>query len=152
MKKFIHRNDIGDFEIPERVEKDGKRYYVTPDGNSYPSITSILSQQENLGLQAWKEKVGEKEAKRISKEAARIESSKIFSKKLMLDNNIPTAYAEFFSDFDKAKEYSEKKGFQNIVIKADGLAAGKGVFLPDSNDEMIEILNDFLRKNKLGES
>jgi len=72
MKKFIHRNDIGDFEIPERVEKDGKRYYVTPDGNSYPSITSILSQQENLGLQAWKEKVGEKEAKRISKEAARI--------------------------------------------------------------------------------
>ena len=87
-----------------------------------------------------------------SKEAARIESSKIFSKKLMLDNNIPTAYAEFFSDFDKAKEYSEKKGFQNIVIKADGLAAGKGVFLPDSNDEMIEILNDLLRKNKLGES
>ena len=72
MKKFIHRNDIGDFEIPERVEKDGKRYYVTPDGNSYPSITSILSQQENPGLQAWKEKVGEKEAKRISKEAARI--------------------------------------------------------------------------------
>ena len=72
MKKFVHRNDIGDFEIPERVEKDGKRYYVTPDGNSYPSITSILSQQENLGLQAWKEKVGEKEAKRISKEAARI--------------------------------------------------------------------------------
>ena len=72
MKKFVHRNDIGDFEIPERVEKDGKRYYVTPDGNSYPSITSILSQQENPGLQAWKEKVGEKEAKRISKEAARI--------------------------------------------------------------------------------
>ena len=87
-----------------------------------------------------------------SKEAARIESSKIFSKKLMLDNNIPTAYAEFFSDFDKAKEYSENKGFQNIVIKADGLAAGKGVFLPDSNDEMIKILNDLLRKNKLGES
>ena len=64
----------------------------------------------------------------------------------MLDNNIPTAYAEFFSDFDNAKEYSEKKGFQNIVIKADGLAAGKGVFLPDSNDEMIEILNDLLKK------
>ena len=34
MKKFVHRNDIGDFEIPERVEKDGKRYYVTPDVNS----------------------------------------------------------------------------------------------------------------------
>ena len=72
MKKFIHRNDIGDFEIPERVEKAGKRYYVTPDGNSYPSITSILAQQENLGLEAWKAKVGEKEAKRISQESARI--------------------------------------------------------------------------------
>ena len=72
MKKFIQRNDIGDFEIPERVEKAGKRYYVTPDGNSYPSITSILAQQENLGLEAWKAKVGEKEAKRISQESARI--------------------------------------------------------------------------------
>ena len=49
-----------------------------------------------------------------SKENARIESSKIFSKKLMLDNNIPTAYAEFFSDFDKAKEYSEKR--ENFII------------------------------------
>ena len=72
MKKFVHRYDVGDFEIPERVEKAGKRYYVTPDGNSYPSITSILAQQENLGLEAWKAKVGEKEAKRISQESARI--------------------------------------------------------------------------------
>ena len=72
MKKFVHRNDVGDFEIPERVEKADKRYYVTPDGNSYPSITSILAQQENLGLEAWKAKVGEKEAKRISQESARI--------------------------------------------------------------------------------
>ena len=69
MKKFIHRNDIGDFEIPKRVEKDGNRYYVTPDGNHYPSITSVLALQENLGLKAWKEKVGEKEAKRISNES-----------------------------------------------------------------------------------
>jgi genome maintenance exonuclease 1 len=75
MKKFIHRDDVGDFEIPDRVEKDGKRYYLTPDGNYYPSITSILSQQENLGLEAWKERVGEKEAKRISKESARIGTS-----------------------------------------------------------------------------
>jgi len=72
MKKFIHRDDVGDFEIPKRIEKDGNRYYVTPDGNSYPSITSILAQQENLGLEAWKAKVGEKEAKRISKESARV--------------------------------------------------------------------------------
>ena len=72
MKKFIHRDDVGDFEVPERVEKDGRRYYVTPDGNHYPSITSILAQQENLGLEVWKAKVGEKEAKRISQESTRI--------------------------------------------------------------------------------
>ena len=75
MKNFIHRNDVGDFEIPERVEKNGIRYYATPDGNHYPSITSVLSQQENLGLKAWKEKVGEKEAKRISQESAHIGTS-----------------------------------------------------------------------------
>ena len=72
MKKFIHRDDVGDFECPEIKVIDGKRFYVTPDGNNYPSITTILAQQENLGIEAWKEKVGEKEAKRISKEAARI--------------------------------------------------------------------------------
>ena len=72
MKKFIHRDDVGDFECPEIKVIDGKRFYVTPDGNSYPSITTILSQQENLGIEAWKAKVGEKEAKRISKESMRI--------------------------------------------------------------------------------
>jgi genome maintenance exonuclease 1 len=72
MKTFIHRDDVGDFEIPEIKVIDGKRYYLTPDGNSYPSITTILSQQENLGIEAWKERVGEKEAKRISKESMRI--------------------------------------------------------------------------------
>ena len=72
MKKFIHRDDVGDFEVPEIKIIDGKRFYVTPDGNSYPSITTILSQQENLGIEAWKAKVGEKEAKRISKESMRI--------------------------------------------------------------------------------
>jgi len=72
MKKFIHRDDVGDFECPEIKVIDGKRFYVTPDGNNYPSITTILAQQENLGLEAWKAKVGEKEAKRISKESARI--------------------------------------------------------------------------------
>jgi len=60
MKKFIHRDDVGDFECPEIKVIDGKRFYVTPDGKNYPSITTILAQQENLGLEAWKAKVGEK--------------------------------------------------------------------------------------------
>ena len=76
MKKFIHRNDFDDsFEVPEIKIIDGKRYYETSDGNSYPSITTVLSLQEKPGIDKWKEKVGEKEAKRISNESARIGTS-----------------------------------------------------------------------------
>ena len=75
MKKFIHRDDIGDFEIPQRVEKNGKRFYVTPDGSHYPSLTSVIGNKPNLGIEAWKDKVGEAEAKRISKESVRIGTS-----------------------------------------------------------------------------
>ena len=72
MKKFIHREDIGDFECPTIQIIDGKRFYVTPDGSAYPSITTILSLQDKPGLDKWKKDVGEKEAKRISQESMRI--------------------------------------------------------------------------------
>jgi len=72
MKKFIHRDDIGDFECPTIKIIDGKRFYVTPDENAYPSITTILSLQDKPGLKKWREDVGEKEAKRISQESMRI--------------------------------------------------------------------------------
>ena len=73
MKKFIHRDDFDDsFEVPEIKIIDGKRFYVTPDGNAYPSITTILSLQDKPGLKKWREDVGEKEAKRISRESMRI--------------------------------------------------------------------------------
>ena len=72
MKKFIHRDDIGDFEVPEIQVIDGKRFYVTPEGNFYPSITTVLSLQDKPGLKKWREDVGEKEAKRISQDSMRI--------------------------------------------------------------------------------
>ena len=73
MKKFIHRADFDDsFEVPEIKIIDGKRFYVTADGNAYPSITSILALQDKPGLKKWREDVGEKEAKRISQESMRI--------------------------------------------------------------------------------
>ena len=72
MKKFIHRDDIGDFECPEIQVIDGKRFYVTPEGNFYPSITTVLSLQDKPGLKKWREAVGEKEAKRISQDSMRI--------------------------------------------------------------------------------
>jgi len=73
MKKFIHRDDFDDsFEVPEIKIIDGKRFYVTADGNAYPSITTVLSLQDKPGLKKWREDVGEKEAKRISQESMRI--------------------------------------------------------------------------------
>ena len=73
MKKFVHRDDFDDsFECPEIQIIDGKRFYVTLDGNAYPSITTILSLQDKPGLKKWRENVGEKEAKRISQESMRI--------------------------------------------------------------------------------
>ena len=61
-----------------------------------------------------------------SREAARIETSKAFSKSLLRDEGIPTAEFEVFEDFDSASDYLGKQVFP-LVVKASGLAAGKGV-------------------------
>tara|TARA_B110000495_G_scaffold49877_1_gene41764 strand:- start:78 stop:758 length:681 start_codon:yes stop_codon:yes gene_type:complete len=72
MKKFVHLNDLGDLQVPDRKNVDGRRVYVTPNGDYYPSITSILGSQPKPGIDQWKAKVGEKEANRIIKESTKI--------------------------------------------------------------------------------
>ncbi len=88
-----------------------------------------------------------------SKEAAEIESSKVFSKKLMYDNNIPTARYKDFSgiNINEAKEFLISCEYP-VVIKADGLAAGKGVIIADSLGEAVETIEDISLKNKFGEA
>lgn len=54
----------------ERVEKDGKRFYVTPDGEHYPSVTTVLSTLSKEGLVKWRERVGEEEANKVMRAAA----------------------------------------------------------------------------------
>ena len=71
-----------------------------------------------------------------TKAAGRLESSKSFTKQLCRDNNIPTAAYEHFNDAASAKAYIAKQGAP-IVVKADGLAAGKGVVVAQSVDEAI---------------
>ncbi|KAJ3178915.1 hypothetical protein HDU87_003182 [Geranomyces variabilis] len=86
-----------------------------------------------------------------SKEAARLEGSKAFSKDFMKKHHIPTAAYEVFTDFNKAKSYVESvKG--DIVIKASGLAAGKGVLLPESRDEAIEGLKSIMVDSVFGDA
>lgn len=86
-----------------------------------------------------------------TKEAAQIESSKAFAKKLMQEENIPTAKYKTFSDFTKAKQYIKKQGMP-IVIKASGLALGKGVVIARTIDDAITALEDCMIKKVFGES
>jgi hypothetical protein len=69
-KQFVHLTECDDIETGVRDEIDGKRVYVTPEGNVYPSITSILGRQPKPGIEAWKEKVGHQEANKIMKESS----------------------------------------------------------------------------------
>lgn len=86
-----------------------------------------------------------------SKLAAEIESSKVFSKYLMQKYSIPCAGSAVFSNCGEAKQYMEQQ-ITPIVIKADGLAAGKGVVVAGSKDEAIAALDDFMAKKTLGEA
>ena len=86
-----------------------------------------------------------------TKEAAQLESSKDFAKRFMARHNIPTASFETFTDTATAHAYVEHKGAP-IVIKADGLAAGKGVVVAMTLDEAHRAIDDMLSGNKLGDA
>jgi phosphoribosylamine--glycine ligase len=84
-----------------------------------------------------------------SKAAARLEGSKSFTKALCKENNIPTAASETFTDVGKAEAYVRQHGAP-IVVKADGLAAGKGVVVAETVDQAIEAVRDMLSGNRFG--
>lgn len=86
-----------------------------------------------------------------NQQAAMIEGSKDFAKQLMRDYHIPTAKYQTFSDFEAAKSYVLENGAP-IVIKADGLAAGKGVVVAMTEQEALEALEDMLLDHKFGAS
>ena len=86
-----------------------------------------------------------------TKDAAQLESSKIWAKKFMKRNNIPTAAFEVFNDATAAKEYVNEIE-HNVVIKADGLAAGKGVIVCDSKDEAKDAIDMMLVNKKFGDA
>jgi phosphoribosylamine--glycine ligase len=86
-----------------------------------------------------------------TKEAAQLESSKDFAKRFMLRHGIPTAAFETFTDAAAARAYVEAKGAP-IVVKADGLAAGKGVVVAMSVAEAHRAIDGMLSGNALGEA
>ncbi|WP_170924666.1 phosphoribosylamine--glycine ligase [Candidatus Enterococcus clewellii] len=110
-------------------------------GPEVPLLNGIVDDFEAAGLKIF----GPRKA------AAMIEGSKDFAKNLMNRYAIPTAGHQTFFDFKEAKKYVESKGAP-IVIKADGLAAGKGVIVAETVEQAIDALEDMLEGNRFGES
>ena len=84
-----------------------------------------------------------------NKLAAKMEGSKIFMKDVLKRGNIPTAKYEVFTDSESAREFLETCDIP-IVLKADGLAGGKGVIIANSREEALEALNSLMVEQKLG--
>merc|ERR1712093_916721 len=91
-----------------------------------------------------------------SKEAAQIEGSKAFSKDFMARHKIPTAAYANFTDIKQAKQYIDdcimKDPSYKMMINTSGLAAGKGVVIPETKDEAFEALDQMMLGDKFGDA
>ncbi|MDO7642134.1 MAG: phosphoribosylamine--glycine ligase [Reinekea forsetii] len=123
---------LADFARTNEVE-------LTIVGPEVPLVAGIVDFFEAQGLAVF----GPTQA------AAQLEGSKAFAKDFLARHQIPTAFYGVFTDESEAIAYIEAKGAP-IVIKADGLAAGKGVILAQTNAEAIEAVRDMLSGNKFG--
>ena len=114
---------------------------ITIVGPEAPLVLGIVDQFKDEGLTIFGP----------SKLAAQLEGSKAFCKDFLERNNIPTAFYKVFTETKSAIEYVKEKGTP-IVIKADGLAAGKGVIIATSLEVAINAINDMLEGNRFGEA
>lgn len=85
-----------------------------------------------------------------SAEVAQLEGSKVFAKEFMRRHNIPTANFAKFDNYDNAMKYINSEKDKNVVIKADGVAAGKGVLIPTNQQEALEALKTIMVDKQFG--
>ena len=134
--------DIGATDIENMVkfakEKAVDLVMVAPDD---PLVLGMVDAMEKEGIRAFGPRAN----------AAIIEGSKAFSKELMKKYNIPTAGYEVFTDSASAIEYI-KKGTFPTVIKADGLALGKGVIIAQNLEEAEQAVHEMIDDGKFGKS
>lgn len=133
---------IGAKDIPAVVDfaknHDIEFAVVAPDD---PLVLGMVDELEKVGIPCFGPE----------KKAAIIEGSKVFSKNLMKKYGIPTAAYETFGTAEEAREYI-KTAPMPIVIKADGLALGKGVLICKTRDEAFEALHEIMEDKMFGES
>ncbi len=140
--KIAKNVNIGAEDIEEIVKfaKD-ERIDLVVVGPENPLALGIVDKLERAKIKAFGPK----------KDAAIIEASKSFTKGFLKKYSIPTAEYETFDKFDDAKSYVQSKGAP-IVVKADGLAAGKGVTVAKTEDEAIKALEEIFIKKRFGEA
>jgi phosphoribosylamine--glycine ligase len=114
---------------------------LTIIGPEVPLVMGIVDTFQEAGLKCFGP----------SAKAAQLEGSKKYCKDFMARHKIPTAEYETFTDVDAAVSYIKKKGAP-IVVKADGLAAGKGVIVAMTEAEAIDAVQDMLSGNSFGEA
>ena len=110
-------------------------------GPEAPLVTGIIDACRDAGIKAWGP----------TAYCAQLEGSKTFAKEFMEQNNTPTAAYQGFTDAAAAKAYIDEQGAP-IVIKADGLAAGKGVIVAETIEQAHEAIDDMLADNKFGDA
>ncbi len=112
---------------------------VAPDD---PLVLGLVDELEKAGIRAFGPR----------KNAAIVEGSKAFSKELMKKYNIPTAKYETFTDADSAIAYLKAENTYPAVIKADGLALGKGVIIAQNEEEAVTAINEMMVDQVFGAS
>ena len=120
---------------------EGERVDLTIVGPEAPLALGIVDRFRDAGLKIFGP----------TKEAAKIESSKVFAKELMAKYGIPTASFEVFDDPNRARDYIRKAGTP-IVVKADGLAAGKGSIVCRTLDEAYGAVERIMEEKEFGDA
>ena len=112
---------------------------LTIVGPEVPLVKGIVDEFEKCGLRVFGP----------NKECAQLEGSKAFCKEFMVRHNIPTAKYKEYTDLEEAISEIDSFGYP-VVIKADGLAAGKGVVIPENREDAIKTLKEMMSDKKFG--
>lgn len=133
---------IGDSDIDKLIDfVKENNIDLTVVGPEVPLVKGIVDRFEEEGLKIFGP----------NKECAQLEGSKSFSKDFMVKHNIPTAKYKEYTEIDKAISEIDSFGYP-VVIKADGLAAGKGVVILENKEDAIDALKEMMLDKKFGEA
>ena len=131
---------IGDSDIEALLQfAKENEIDLTIVGPEVPLVAGIVDEFEKENLKVFGP----------NKKCAQLEGSKAFSKDFMIRHNLPTAKYKEYTDLYKAIAEIDEFGYP-VVIKADGLAAGKGVVIPENREDAIETLNEMMADHKFG--